>query len=89
MIILHKKLDHPESENLEGKLIDLVLAYEIISYPADKQDPGLPYIEESGRTYKGSEEISQWLLTLEEELSWQRSLSGDACYINPETGRIC
>ncbi|MEX2641273.1 MAG: hypothetical protein WD266_11330 [Balneolales bacterium] len=89
MIILHRKKSDPQSDRLGEKLADLVVAYESIDHPPAEANEDLPFIEESGRQIKGEKEIGQWLLALEEELNWQRSLSGDGCYIDPKTGRIC
>lgn len=87
MITLHKKKEHSSSEQLENKLEDLVIAFNSEVH-ADDED-GLPYIVEDGQVYRTQEEIKKWLDELTEELNWQRSLSGDGCYIDPKSGKVC
>lgn len=38
---------------------------------------------------EGREAILSWLQVLERELSIQRSVSGDGCYLDPKTGETC
>lgn len=87
MITLHKKESHAASQELEKMLNDLVIAYSKEIHP--KSEPGLPYIVEDGTVYKTEDEIQKWLQELSDELSWQRSLSGDGCYIDPNEGQVC
>ncbi|MDR9418480.1 hypothetical protein [Gracilimonas sp.] len=88
MIILHKKESHKPSSELEQALDELVIAYEKEIHP-EKDDSDLPYIEEDVAFYKETDEIKDWLQKLRGELNWQRSLSGDGCYIDPKDGEIC
>ncbi|MEX0686366.1 MAG: hypothetical protein WD267_00595 [Balneolales bacterium] len=88
MIKLHRKKDDPKSDMLEEKLINMVLAYETVDHSGDNHEK-TPYIEESGQIIEGNEQVDEWLTTLESELDWQRSISGDACYFDPKTGKIC
>lgn len=87
MITLHKKNEHGRSEQLEKRLEDLVIAFKSEVH-ADDED-SLPYIVEDGQVYRAEEEIEEWLDELTEELNWQRSLSGDGCYIDPKNGKVC
>lgn len=87
MIILHKKNEHSSSEELERRLEDLVIAFKKEVHADD--EAGLPYIVEDGQAYRSKEEIEEWLNELTAELNWQRSLSGDGCYIDPKKGKIC
>jgi hypothetical protein len=86
MIILHKVKNDPSSDELEERLNDLVLAYK-----TELHEPGTdgPAIEEGDSIIRDKSELEQWIQNLEKELKWQRSLSGDGCYIDPETGEIC
>lgn len=87
MIVLHKKGSHRNSELLEERVKELVITFKKkIHSQAEK---GLPFIEEDGKVFKTDEEIEDWFKEIKEELDWQRSLSGDGCYINPKDGRIC
>ena len=87
MITLHKKKDHISSDKLESRLEDLVIAFKREIHA--ENEPGLPYIVEDGIVYKTEEEIEEWMIELSAELNWQRSLSGDGCYIDPKKGKIC
>ncbi|MFD2531322.1 hypothetical protein [Gracilimonas halophila] len=87
MITLHKKKDHINSDKLESRLEDLVIAFKREIHA--ENEAGLPYIVEDGIVYKTEEEIEEWMIELTAELNWQRSLSGDGCYIDPEKGKIC
>lgn len=90
MIKLHRKKKDPKADELEQELNDLVLAFKTVEHTDDNSElPKLPYIEESDQIIQEVEAIDNWLLELKKELDWQRSLSGDACYIHPETGEIC
>mgnify|MGYP003108598643 CR=1 FL=1 len=87
MILLHMKEGDQSSMKLKEQLDDLVISYKTEIHGAEEK--GLPYIEESGRVYKGESHIEKWVDELKAELNQQRSLSGDGCYINPETGKVC
>lgn len=87
MIILHRKKNDTASDQLEEKLNRLVLSFKTINY--DSKSEKLPYIEEDGRQFTSDEEIKGWLRELESQLNWQRSLSGDGCYVDPESGEVC
>ncbi|MEX0648503.1 MAG: hypothetical protein WEA56_14670 [Balneolaceae bacterium] len=87
MITLFRKPDDPASDELEKKLNDLVLAFK--TETADPEIRSAPYIKEDGNIISEDQDIEKWLLELEKELIIQRSVSGDGCYINPDTGKIC
>jgi hypothetical protein len=87
MILLHRKPNHKESDELERKLKNLVISFKTERHSADEK--GLPFIEEDDVFYKTEEELAQWLSELKSDLDWQRSLTGDGCYINPKDGKIC
>jgi hypothetical protein len=90
MIVLHRRKEDPYADDLEGKLRDLVVAYRTaIHEERSSGSESLPCIHESGKIISGKDEISQYLVDLEKELAWQRSLSGDGCYIDPESGEVC
>ncbi|MGN8225280.1 hypothetical protein [Gracilimonas sp. BCB1] len=89
MIILHRKREGKASDQLEEQLNSLVISYKKVSYEKEEEQKNLPFIEEDGREFHTDEEISGWLRELESELSWQRSLSGDGCYVDPGTGKVC
>lgn len=89
MITLHKIKDDLKSDELEQKLIDMVLAYKTVYHRPKESDYSLPYIEDGDSIISNEKEIEEWVLELETELKWQRSLSGDGCYIDPQSGKVC
>jgi hypothetical protein len=87
MIELHAIQDHDYSSRLKERLKDLVVTHEVILHePAEIEKP---FIKEGERVLDSKEKIERWFLQLEKELNWQRSLSGDGCYIDPESGEVC
>ena len=50
--------------------------------------PG-PFIVDGGEKIEGDEKITSWMRELQGDLEWERSLTGDACYLDPETGEVC
>lgn len=89
MIKLHRKQEDEASDRLEEHLNSMVISYKKVSYEEGEEQSALPFIEEDGKEFKTEEEISGWLRELESELNWQRSLSGDGCYIDPKSGKVC
>lgn len=89
MIILHKKENDTRSTEIEDTLNNLVLAFKTVNHTESEAPEELPYIEDSNKTISGDEAINEWIIELEGDLKWQRSLSGDACYIDPKTGKVC
>lgn len=87
MITLCKKRDSQFGDEVRKKLNDLVISYKEKEIP-EGGSSGVIIIE-SGKKIEGKRQIDEWLSQLEKELSWQRSLSGDGCYIDPETGETC
>ena len=86
MITLYRHKDDQQAAKIEEKLQDLVLAYRVEEMDDEQSES---FIEDSGKEIRGEEEIESWFRQLESELNWQRSLSGDGCYIHPETGEVC
>jgi hypothetical protein len=90
MIELHRKSVDNFADELEDKFRDLVLSYRTKIYPDDhKSSYPLPHIREGEQVIHGDEHINDYLTELEKELEWQRSLSGDGCYIPPGSDKIC
>lgn len=85
MITLLRNKHDTEADLIEDRLKKLVVAYKTVIDPQIDS----AYIEESGNKVVQGDHMETWFRQLESELSWQRSLSGDGCYIDPETGNIC
>lgn len=86
MITLYRHKNDKQAAKAEEKLQDLVLAYRVEEV---KDEESEFFIEDSGKKIQGEEQLEAWFRELESELSWQRSISGDGCYIHPDSGKIC
>jgi len=89
MITLHRNSEDSAADRIEARFKDLVLSYKTILYKETSGSEKLPRIVDGDDIISGASQIEQWLEELEDELKWQRSLSGDGCYINPKSGQIC
>jgi len=95
MIEFHRCQNDNYADRIQQKLDDMVLAYKTVTHRDPESDAGkepdtnLPYFDENGTKYSGKKEIETYLEELSRELEEQRSISGDACYIDPRTGEIC
>ena len=86
MITLHYFKNDRNSRELKSRLDGWSLRYEVIEH---EEGEGLAFIQEDETIIKGQQELEQWFQKLEQELKWQRSISGDGCYIDPDSGEIC
>lgn len=85
MIKLIRKADDPKADEIESRFKDLIL-----SYKTEKSDgDNLPKIQDGDTVISDDDEIESWFRELEDELVWQRSVSGDGCYIDPKSGKVC
>lgn len=87
MIILHAVASDERSKELEVRLQDLVVAFKKVEH--DSEEINRAYIEEDGKSYQTPEALEKWFEQLTKELNWQRSLSGDGCYVDPDSNKIC
>lgn len=89
MITLYRKPDDPKADEIEGRFEDLILAYKTEVAVGSSTEENLPKIVDGDTTVTGDQQIEEWLTELEADLKWQRSLSGDGCFIDPKSGKIC
>jgi hypothetical protein len=90
MIELHRIPEDSYADEIEDRFKKLVIAYRTVQYdPTQISKLPLPHILESGKVISGNKQIESYLIELEKELQWQRSLSGDGCYIDPDSGEVC
>lgn len=89
MIKLHRKPDDSKADKIEDQFKNLTLAYDTVVIESESERKNLPKIEDGDTTVSGDRKIEEWLIELEADLKWQRSLSGDGCFINPKSGKIC
>lgn len=89
MIRLYRNTEDPVADKIEALFRELVLSYKIVLSDDESVAGKLPRIEDGKSVIVGDEQIELWLHELAKELKWQRSISGDGCYIDPETGEVC
>lgn len=94
MIELHRRPGDTYGDEIEERFTDLVIAYRTVEYqpgdePAPETDLSLPFIRENGEDYVEKPDIERFMEQLEKELNEQRMITGDSCYIDPETGEVC
>lgn len=93
MIQLVRPEKSPFADELESIFQGLVLAYRRKFVEDDGLDdsdrPSTPYILDGNRKIDGEKAIRSWVRELERELSIQRSVSGDGCYVDPDSGETC
>jgi len=89
MITLYRKPDDKKADKIEARFKDLILSFKTEVKNGKSKDENLPMIEDGDTIITGDQEIEDWLLELEADLKWQRSLSGDGCYIDPKSGNVC
>lgn len=87
MITLKKKRNHEFGNELKDRLESLVVAFKTEDIAESAEDD--LYIVDGGKKISGRENLESWLLELESDLKWSRSLSGDSCYIDPKTQETC
>lgn len=85
MITLYRGIDDIQADKIGQRLDDLVLAYRT----EVTERHNTPFIKDGDSVIRGDKQIEAWLLDLEKELIWQRSLSGDGCYVDPSSGEVC
>ena len=73
------------ADEIEERLKDMVAAYEVVKNITTQ----LPYLLENGNVIKGKDTISKFLEGLEKDINWSRSISADACYLDPDGGMVC
>lgn len=85
MIKLIRQQHDLKADEIETRFQDLILSYKT----EISEEISAPKIEDGDTVISGEEEIEEWLRKLEADLNWQRSLSGDGCFIDPESGKVC
>ncbi|HEX7069571.1 MAG TPA: hypothetical protein VF190_02145 [Rhodothermales bacterium] len=93
MIELHRTYPDAESDAIEERLREMVLAYRVVreTGSGDGESSGVetPVIVQSGQTYRGVAEIDRFLDELHAELTLGRQFQSDACYLDPDDPTRC
>lgn len=85
MITLHRKEDDAKADQIEERFKELVISYNTVEI----DDADVTHIREDEKVLQSEEEINEWLFELQQELNRERSITADACYIDPVTGKTC
>lgn len=85
MITLYRKPADQKADEIEERFNNLVVAYKTEIYESIEEC----YIKEDDKQIPPGPGMENWFRQLTDELDWQRSLSGDGCYIDPESGQVC
>ena len=88
MIELHRAAGSKAGEDLEETLRELCVAHRIVPLMEAGGDSPPPFLQEGSQRYAGAD-ILPFLDQLRAELTSNRVVSGDACYIDPRNGRVC
>lgn len=89
MIQLVRPETNSFADEIESMFQSWVLAYQCRVEPAPATGSESLFILDGSTRITGEEAIRTWLRELERELSIQRSISGDGCYVHPDTGDAC
>jgi len=84
MIYLYKNEKDYLSASIKDKLDDLSLRYQERS-----TNENHTFIKDNDQVYKGEEDINEFIKELKFELEHERSISGDACYLDQHSGEVC
>lgn len=80
---------------VEEKLDDMVVAHKLVDatkrsdLPNEIDPDDLPILSDGHESWSSEEEIREFLHQLDHDLSFSRSLTSDACYIDPENPDQC
>ncbi|MDZ4701274.1 MAG: hypothetical protein SH809_16300 [Rhodothermales bacterium] len=88
MIELHRAAGSHAGQELEETLRDLCVAHRVVTLPEAGDETPPPFLQEGDRRYAGVD-ILPFLDQLRAELTANRIISGDACYIDPRNGKVC
>jgi len=85
MLTLIRPISNKLADEIEDRLKNMVVAYEVMR----NVTTDFPYLLESGKVIKDVDSIKIFLEQLEKEINWSRSISADACYLDPDGGMVC
>jgi glutathione S-transferase len=93
MIELYRKTDSPQSDDIEAKLKELVVAYKVVAIEGGDAGPvlaalgkhvTLPALKDDGKVISGLPAITAHLEELEEFVVLWRKFQSDACYCDED-----
>ena len=94
MLVFYRTKACPRCDEVEERLRDLVVAYQVIY--VDQNEAGgtwsggtVPLLKEGDRIYATAAAVDQYLEALTAELALSRTYQSDACYLEPVDGKTC
>jgi len=84
MLYLLKKDNDNLGERIKAMLDELCVRYKLRS-----TEESASYLKDNDQKIEGEKTIYKFLASLRKNLEWERAISADACYIDPETGELC
>jgi hypothetical protein len=88
MIELYRAAGSKAGQELEETLRDLCVAHRVVALAEAGDAIPPPFLQEGSRRYAG-DDILPFLDQLRAELTANRIVSGDACYIDTRNGKVC
>jgi hypothetical protein len=95
MLILYRTPVSPAADEIEERLVDLVVAHRVVTVEGATAPPGLPpgaglpVLAEGDRIYSGREAVAAFLEALGRGLALDRQIQSDACYLDPDDPSTC
>lgn len=95
MFKFYKQQSDHFTEWVEEKLAEMVLAHKIISAEDNRVLPDgisieeLPILSDGHESWNSEDEIKEFLDKLHQDLKFSRSITSDACYIDPDNPKEC
>lgn len=91
---------HINNENrfkrwVEEKLEDMVVSHKLVDakkesvLPDEIELKDLPVLSDGHQVWSSEEEIREFLHQLDQDLTFSRSLTSDACYVDPDNPDQC
>lgn len=88
MIELHSLPDHPLANEIEEHLKELVVAYKRIPLLPEAA-PSEPWVRSGQETYTSESQIRKFLDQLAYEVTMNRMVSSDSCFVHPDSESGC
>ncbi len=90
MIHLIRTPESPYADEIEERLQELVLAHEVeVADAGDHDHDQLPLVRESGKQYRGRQQIDGFLAEISGEVMTGRALQSDSCVLDPDHPSRC
>lgn len=95
MIKFYRQEKNKFTNWVEEKLEDMVLAHELIDVHEDRSLPDgitqedLPALSDGHESWTSQNGIKEFLEKLHQDLKFSRSLTSDACYVDPDNPEEC